>query len=319
MERFLLKLACYCLIVAVITGLVNAAYIHYLAPENKNDNKFLSVPNEIEICNFGNSHSEHAFNYEKESEQYNCFNFALSSQSLSYDLRLLQYYRDKLKPDGIAFFGLSFSSVFGFDETMSTDFESKNQRYYSFLPEEYIKAYDAQTAFYLEKFPAFCGNYTLLSSILQLWQKNTISEKTPEVQDKVFAEEAEAVYNRHLTSVTDAAGKIVINESEIDALYEMIAICRDIGVTPILFTPPYSKEYIDLFYERRPDLLQAFRGVVDEICKEASIPYYDYSEDARFSKMRSLFYDPDHLNSDGGMLFTEIVMDEVVAPLLAQP
>lgn len=61
-----------------------------------NEDKFYEVPHGIEICNFGSSHGDFGFDYSELDLNYTCFNFALMSQSLSYDCRIFQQYEKQI-------------------------------------------------------------------------------------------------------------------------------------------------------------------------------------------------------------------------------
>ena len=291
------------------------AYIRWLKSDE--GNKFFSIPAQIKLCNFGSSHGENGFYYGE--DQYESFNFALSAQYLSYDLRLLKNYREHLEEQGVALIVISHQSFFGVDEIKTSQFESKNRRYYDILPKELIKEYSARTAFYLKNFPAFAGNYTLLLALAgSLWNKPATGRQNG--NDTMctvdWAAEAEDRYTSHIIEQKyDMNGDRIYNQEEIDAVYEMIAICREIGVTPVLITTPFAKEYTDLIHERKPDFYNDFYGLIDRVCNETGVEYFDYSEDGRFNKDHSLFADADHLNENGAKMFTAIVMEEVVDPL----
>lgn len=102
------------LIVGTLIILINMAYVH--ASHGKDydgdyTDKFMSIEGNIEISNTGSSHGLRAFNYD-DIEEYNCFNFALVSQSLSYDYRLVSYYSDQLADNGVMFIPISYFSFF---------------------------------------------------------------------------------------------------------------------------------------------------------------------------------------------------------------
>ena len=105
----------------------------------------------------------YGFNYEDFTGKYMCFNFALSSQSLLYDYKILLNYKDKIKNGAYVFIVISYFSLFGKTEAEEKNFESKNRRYYKFLPSSLIMNYDAKTDFYLNYLPV-----VLQSNILSI-------------------------------------------------------------------------------------------------------------------------------------------------------
>ena len=139
MKKFLTTLFLYFLIVGSITVAINGAYL--MVAEDDVTERFLNVPDQIQISTFGSSHGECGFDYEDVTDKI-CFNFSLTAQFPSYDYRLMRYYGDKLAAGGTAYLVVSYFSLFGIDETKTETFASKNARYYSFLPLEYIKEYD---------------------------------------------------------------------------------------------------------------------------------------------------------------------------------
>ncbi len=104
--------------------------------------KFMFIKDQVQISNVGSSHSEYAFNYENlESEGYQCFNFALSSQTYDYDYALLNAYADHLAKGGIVFIPVSYFS-FNNEVTNDDERESQSIRYYQFLSPSSIPDYN---------------------------------------------------------------------------------------------------------------------------------------------------------------------------------
>ena len=150
MKKYLIKFSIYVSILAVIILVLNALYIY----KSENDiGAFANdVPDDIQICNFGSSHGLYGFNYE-DVKNYTCFNFALSAQRLTYDYRILQNYKDKIKKGATAFIVLSTFSLFGVPDTEREDFEAQNTRYYKFLPSNFIAKYEMKTYFFVNYLP----------------------------------------------------------------------------------------------------------------------------------------------------------------------
>ena len=74
----------------------------------------------------------------------------------------------------------------------------------------------------------------------------------------------------------------------------------------VLITTPYYYEYLD-------DLIffREFYDILNNLVTDYEIKYYDYSRDARFMN-KSYFFDPSHLNQEGRIKFTEIVIEEIL-------
>ena len=122
---------------------------------------------------------------------------------------------------------------------------------------------------------------------------------------------AEEAYQRHIMANKDESGKLIKNEKEIEAIYQMITICQEHGAVPILVTTPYLKEYTDAVKEGTPEFLPQFYDDIQKIMKDMNVTYCDYAMDERFWSDYNLFMDPDHLNKEGAKKFVKILLDEV--------
>ena len=52
--------------------------------------------------------------------------------------------------------------------------------------------------------------------------------------------------------------------------------------------------------------------MIDRICKDEAVEYYDYSHDERFIDRDDYFRNSDHLSPKGAAAFTEIVLNACV-------
>ncbi len=268
------------------------------------------MPDNIEICNFGSSHGLYGYNYVNYNDKYTCFNFGLSSQTLSYDYRLMDYYQNRLSEGCTVFITLSYFSFIGIDETEREYFESLNQRYYKILDKAHIKEYSET---YISRIPCFSVPVNSLISILLGKGNNNKSWYTQTADDIDLATEAKNTAKSHLiVDKLDENGDYIINQEEIDALYSMLRICNENNYKPIFITTPYLSEYTDNCEELAPEGVKLFYQMVDELVKDTGISYYDFSHDKRFSNRHDLFMDDDHLNEAGSLIFTDILMQEVL-------
>ena len=87
----------------MILNILNTYYLQRNICDNDRTAKFKDIEPGIVISNTGSSHGLYGFNYEELGEEYNCFNFALESQRLSYDYRIVSNYSDYLAENGIMF------------------------------------------------------------------------------------------------------------------------------------------------------------------------------------------------------------------------
>lgn len=316
MKKFIGKVILLLAMVALITGVVNFVYVSHMdnlgtMGETKNDSAYIeNVPTEIKVCNFGNSHGYYGFDYGKRSEK--CFNFALPSQSLSYDYRILDSFRENIAPDSTVIICVSYLSFFGPNECSGSEFESMNKRYYHFLDKEHIKEYDSKTKIFVHYLPGLVVSEDA-QWLMTLLGRNSEQDMWSEVTDAESAkEQAPGRYEKHVAEKLDEAGKRIYNEEEIEAAYDMINLCKEIGARPVLLTTPFLDEYTDEVMSHDPQFLEDFYGVIDSIKNDTGVEYYDYSFDERFDGKYDLFMNTDHLNKDGAEYFTDIIWDEVV-------
>ena len=305
MKKFLCKVLIYALSLVLITLGINALYY-----EDDYTEKFIAgVPDNIQICNFGSSHGLYAFNYEDAMKYYTCFNFALASQSLNYDYRILQYYKDKIQRGADVFIVISYFSLFGKPEVQENGFASKNKRYYKFLPTSLIVNYDSKTNFYTQ-FPALTAENCFSLAKHILFREYDISDKKTNQHEANI--DGLSRFKYHVTEHLDKDGRRIYKNEAIDALYEIINLCREIGANPIMITTPYLHEYPDAGKKEDKEFFNDFYGVINKVISDTGIKYYDYSADERYSSNYGLFLNVDHMNREGAKVFTNNLLHDVL-------
>lgn len=323
MKKFLYKILVYISTIVLIVLPINELYkCKLLYNDNSEESKFRDVPESIQICNLGSSHGVHGYYYEDLEEKYTCFNFALDSQSLSYDERVLDAYQENLSAGGVVIIDISFFSFWGYPETRLDSFESQNKRYYRFLPVELIKKFDLYTYIIVNRLPVLDTDPLIVANILlSPTMKGTEVKSYPYIENVVdtsrLAEDTEASTKRHIfNNKRDENGELFYNVEEIQALYAIVSICKKKDVTPIFVTVPYLKEYTDTIKKDDEDFFERFYYLIYSLSEELGVDYYDYSLDERFIHDYSLFYNGDHMNSNGARKFTNILYAEVIKTIL---
>ncbi len=315
MRNFLIKVVIYFSIVIAIVSSINWLYTRKVQSKTKFD----YVPSQIDICNFGSSHGYYGYNYQNLEDEYTCFNFALTSQTLSYDERILEYYERNLSPGGIAIIQISFFSPWGYPESDGEEFESKNKRYYEFLPPRLIKNYDLYTDLMVYRYPSL--NDGLQHVVQTIFSSADVDTSIPSsypdqksvVDMSALEEDVTASCQRHIfKNKRNENGELFINEEEANALVKMVEICRKRGVTPIFVTCPYLEEYLNEIADKDNDFFDQFYDWINTMSTQLDVEYFDYSRDARFVHDYNLFFNGDHMNSAGATKFTDILYDEVL-------
>lgn len=310
MKKFLTKIFVYLLLLSAVTLAINAYYVY--KGGGFTDEAYLhDIPQSIELCNFGSSHGANGFNYEDVKDR-TCFNFALHSQSLLYDYRILQHYSSNLKRGGVVFIVASYFSFFGGPEAEGKSFIAKNKRYYKFLPKELILAYDWMTDLYVNYLPALTakGMSRSLKLFLGFETQETVSVDHKGTTSKDAELDAPKAYERHIAYQLKSGSRMRSAEA-FEEIYGMIELCRELGVRPVMVTVPYLQEYTSFIKKNDPEFFGDFYSVIREIQAKTGIEYYDYAFDERFRDNYRLFINSDHLNKEGARVFTNILLREV--------
>lgn len=112
-----------------------------------------------------------------------------------------------------------------------------------------------------------------------------------------------ARYQRHFENKDE-----YFEEDKKQNLIDLITLCKERNITPVLITTPYTVYYNQYV---SADFLYEFYSVINEIALEYGVSYYDYSHDERFQTNLKYFGDADHLNPDGAVYFTDLLTEEV--------
>ena len=112
-----------------------------------------------------------------------------------------------------------------------------------------------------------------------------------------------ARYQRHFENKEE-----YFEEDKKQNLIDLITLCKERNITPVLITTPYTVYYNQYV---SADVLYVFYSVINEIALEYGVSYYDYSHDERFQTNLKYFGDADHLNPDGAVYFTDLLTEEV--------
>lgn len=309
--NFITKCFTVCGSVIFLLFLLNLRYEQVMDRPYSDADKFRfmnSTYTNIQICNIGSSHGEYAFDYDDLSEKYGyqCFNFAMASQTYNYDYAILSMYRNHFADDCILFIPVSYFS-FNNEVINETEQEFLDAKYYSFLSPKYIPHYDPYVDIVSHHFPILSAGediVKLLPSLsLQAFAAGNETEAPGRPSDGEFLQKALDRYSRHM----DNKDGYFLPE-RIDNLYAILGFCKEHDITPVLITTPYTCYY----YEQAPaEFKKQFHSLISSIASDCGVSYYDYSEDERFSGHLEYFSDADHLNENGSALFMDIIKQEI--------
>lgn len=315
MKKFIKKLFLIGIIILLLTSVINSTYMYAVEVRDEDDlAKYKMIPQEIQLCNLGSSHGQKSFCYEG-IDEFVCFNFALSAQSLSYDYRILKTYKENLQEGCVVIIPISYFSFFGEAEEEMVGFESKNRRYYQILPDDKIKKYEYRQSILEKYFPALIAYENVFLDIAAVAEGNVTKknwEQTIKTEDAI--EQAEKAYDQHIVKFFDNNDKYIINQEEIQALRDIISLCNEESFVPVLVTTPFLNENENVIKKKSPDFKEVFLRIIKENAN--SVSYYDYSTDSRFAYNYDMFSDVTHLNKEGAKHFTKIFLQEVLFDII---
>lgn len=310
-------------------------------------NKFNFVPEGIQIANMGSSHGEAAFNWDTLSNERNmkCFNFALTSQGYQYDYALLNMHKDDFAEGSIVFIPVSYFS-FNTEAITPEDIEAISVRYYRILSPQYNPDYSLYKDLVAIRFPILSAGDKIFDLFKPPITFPSLSENR---QNIVYAAELDTESISDNTTVNNAALPVsempaepssaspeeiygaekiqefeskglaryqrhfenkdnYFEEDKKQELIDMIRLCKSKDITPILITTPFTIYYNQYVSEQ---FLHDFYSIINDISIAEDVSYYDYSHDERYVTNLQYFGDADHLNSDGAVYFTNMIMEEV--------
>lgn len=308
MKKFLIFIAktlAVCGAAALILILLNNRYKQVMDNPYSDTHKFEymdSTFNNIQICNMGSSHGEYGFNYEEltKKQGYECFNFAMASQSYNYDYAVMNMYADHFADHCLMFIPVSYFS-FNDEVTNDSERESLSTKYYTFLSPKYIPNYDPYVDIVTYRLPILSAGEDIVKLFPSLSLKVFAAQSGPSPEE--FQQKAASRYSRHMDNKEE-----YFMEERINNLYDILQFCKDNGITPVLISTPYTSYYSDLFSS---EYKEEFYQTVAAIAENTQTPYYDYSEDERFRENLEYFADADHLNTDGSAYFMDIIENEI--------
>ncbi len=333
MKKFLLKVFLLICIVLSLVKIVDVYYkttneyinlltareivkfdINNSANEVKDEIRFTSLQKDLQIINLGSSHGRASFNY-IDFEEYNSFNFGLSSQSPKYDYLLLDYYKDYLNKDAIVFIPISYFTLYYNELDDFETFERLNVRYYDILGIKHIQSIDI--VYYItnkispllllenkEIYETLFNQQEYIAIFNEKWYRS-FSNFDTETQTDIINTTAENHYR--------LIGNQTLNTDTVLVYKEIIDLCKNEGFYPVLVTTPFLKEYNDEFNE---EFYNNFYQDINKIAQENNVLYLDYSHDIEFINNQEYFSDADHLNEVGSKRFTNTIIQEVFAEIM---
>lgn len=315
MKKFIIRVLAGFIVLMGIMYSIQFLYHKYSRNDDTDTRKFYNMPNQINIANMGNSHGLCSFNYADLQDEYVCFNFALTAQSIEYDEGIMKQYINRMADNSVMIIPVSYVTFFLSDWNFSDEFFNvKNQRYYGIL--SYKNMIRTNLVEYIKR-KYFAFIYTdvradMISAIDEKFFINQPDKDGEDIPKTDFAKDAYDAYNRHVASFL-IDGEYQFKDELVKCLYNMINMCRENNVTPVLVTTPCVKEYND-YVEK--EFLSEFNEILSKVIEDTQVPYYNYCNDERFVNRYDLFMNADHLNEEGAAIFTDIFYEECLKTIL---
>lgn len=270
--------------------------------------KFLNKSDfDIDICNLGSTSAKYSFDYRNAGMKGE--NWALESQTLSYDFRVLKNYSSYLKEGAFVLIPLCpFSGC-----VTDYDNDNINHKYYSFLNPVFILNYSKSTKEKVSKFidsPFQCFPIISLIRIIK-----DIKEVDSRIMDKdqLEIDATQFITNRKIQfGIDDLDGPVSLQTLESikfnrNVLSEMIYFCTERKLKPIIILPPASKALTSKLSEtfRCSYIYSLIKGINNE-----SVRFLDYFEDNRF-KNNDMYFSSFYMNEKGRTVFTQAFLNDL--------
>ncbi|MDU6876809.1 chemotaxis protein [Clostridium tepidum] len=230
------------------------------------------------------------------------YNFALGSQDLFYDYKIVEYILNSYKKNKIkyAIIGLAYYS-FQYDMSLSS-MKNRVILYYRVLGEKHnykeLSIKDFNNQYNISK--NICdkvfkknerGNY------LFKWNSSDLSNYSTQERINLGKKQAERDCNKNYPKTVEENKEIFKN---------YLKLLRDNNIKPIVVVFPASKYYTKYFSKR---IEGEFHSIINEFKKEYDFQYIDYFRSGLFED--DDFTDVSHLNSRGAKKFTQILNEEI--------
>lgn len=300
MKTFIIKILFF-LLPLVVLGIGVELLLRGIPNEYSNKKEYLDKYGpEIKILILGSSHAYRGINPEYFSEP--AFNAAMFSQSLDYDLKIIERYKNELDNLNTLIIPVSYFTLFSNLEMGIENWRKKNYNIYYDFPNE------SKWRFSTEILNAPLQKNLSRIKDFYVHEKDHV-EMEPhgwEGQDKTatsfeLEETGIQAAARHTFKTHDAL------EDNIKDLNKIINIASDHNWKVVLVIPPAFETYTE-------NLAQSQLAITIEHCKKISsrnshVKFLNLLNSPEFNKID--FYDADHLNISGAQKFS-VLLDHFI-------
>jgi hypothetical protein len=213
------------------------------------EDRCLLIPHNLDVVNLGSTQPTFAFDYTGSGVLG--MNWAMSSQSFEYDLRILKKYYSFLKNNAFILFPICPFSFFLYRYQSN----SVNYKYYQFLEPDVINNYSERTRKLYIDYPIITAKKSLKNLIRDISADTRLELDYNPLSDEEMKIDAKKWENIWLKTFSlKSMDNIILSEENkeniqknISILNEMTVFCFEKGCRPVIITLPVSKELKRLF------------------------------------------------------------------------
>jgi hypothetical protein len=301
MKKFLHSFLIFILPIIVI-GVSSEILLRHIPNDYSFKKEYLDrYSDSIRILCLGNSHTFYGINPIYFSSKG--FNAGNISQTLDYDLLILQQYSNHWGKLKLILIPISYSSLFSKLESGSQAWRIRNYYYYNKIGRAPVNFED--------NFDIFSGKYsTNLGRIYSFYIQKTSSLSCSQ-SGWGIEYNSKNKQDLNITGIISAKKQTHKNakcfKEVLNILKSILEFSQNRGVKVLLFTPPAFHTYIEQLDSAQ--LSQTYASVKDICKKYGNAKYIDMLSDGSF--IASDFYDADHLNEIGAKKLT-IKVDSII-------
>lgn len=288
MKKFLLKIVLF-LLPVFVAGVVAEIALRQIPNEYKFKNeKVIQNGENVETLILGNSHAYFGINPEYLTQP--ALNGANVSQSLDYDLKILQSNIKYLTNLKVVVVPVSYCSLFSTLENGPASWRVKN----------YYLYYDLETPFNLQSRSEMFSN-NLKVNCSRLYKYYIANEPAIKCSYSGWGTEYNSSKSKNLneTGKEAALRHTKIDEdilaNNIKALYQLLSLCKQNNVDVVFCTLPAYTSYRNVLNKEQMAITK--KTIEDFVSSNDNLIYIDYFADKSFTAAD--FYDGDHLNEKG--------------------
>ncbi len=282
-------------------------YKNLIKFENRRENNE-KWPEGIKMVNLGSVHSRFSFEY----SNGNGVNLARAPQSLNYDLKMLELYKNKIPPKTVVFVYLPIC-IFALKNYNGL---RQNSKYYYEFPKYLIDHYSLINKIICLYFPILFAGKQAVYSVYnkkvnsEIEYKNCVIQKD---QYDIMARNHLDVWKKQFKidnmidgNIDHLKGTFEYNREK---LIKIIETCAENDWKPVFVTGPLSEEmnkqisadFIERFYYSN------FRDIADKY----GVLYLDYRTDKDFSDHDLFWNGVDWLSQNGRKVFMDRVIKDI--------